>query len=355
LKLRLLAALIVGAAVLGPVLLPVRNDRARSLPAALPALEGWSAVRVEDRPFSRGGRQELAERLYGWNCMPCHGAEGKGDGPVAARLGLRPRDFSRGMFQLKSSHRDEMPFDDDLFRSITAGFPNGAMPAFGEFTAEERWALVDHVKSLAGRRFEADPPRRRIPESPAVGNPVRGARLFVSGAGCAQCHGTRGRGDGPASTFLVDVDGAPASLPDFARGLASFKAGARAQDVERVLSTGLAGTPMPSFLSLPEQDRRDLAAFVTTLYGPIATGERLFLAKGCTNCHTIGKGRRVGPDLAGVSQRRPREWLRRWLENPPAMIASDPAAREMAREYPLPMPDLRLTESEIRDLLDYLR
>jgi nitrite reductase (NO-forming) len=112
---------------------------------------------------------------------------------------------------------------------------------------------------------------------------------------------------------------------------------------------------MPSFLALAEQDRRDLAEFVTTLYRPIAPGEKLFLAKGCTPCHTLGKGRKVGPDLAGVSQRRSREWLRRWLENPQAMIASDPAAREMAREYPVSMPDPRLTEPEIRHLLDYLR
>ncbi len=351
-KLRLLAVLIATLAVTGPLLLSLRKDRLR--PVSLSA-EGWSAVRVEARPFGPGDRQELAERLYGWNCMPCHGAEGKGDGPVAARLGLRPRDFSRGLYQLKTSHRDEMPFDDDLFRSISAGFPNGAMPAFAEFTAEERWALVDHVKSLAGRRFDADPPRRRIAEPQREGDPDRGARLFRTGAQCGQCHGPQGRGDGPASPLLTDVDGHAAALPDFSHGLSSFKAGARAQDVYRVLSTGVAGTAMPSFLALPEQERLDLAAFVTTLYRPVAPGEKLFLAKGCTNCHTIGKGRRVGPDLAGVSQRRPREWLRRWLENPPAMIASDPVAREMAREYPIPMPDLKLGESEIRELIDYLR
>jgi mono/diheme cytochrome c family protein len=347
LRVRIPVAL-VAAAVAGTIVQSAWDDPA---PAGHRLVEGWSAVTVPARSFPPGERHELAGRLYGWNCMPCHGPEGKGDGPVAARLGLRPRDFSRGMFQLKSSHRDEMPFDDDLYRSISTGFPNGAMPAFAEFTEDERWALVDHVKSLSGRRFEADPPKRRVPDAPVTGNPTRGARLF---AGCAPCHGPRGRGDGPATPVLVDADDRPAVLPDFTRGEMSFKGGSRPEDVYRTLSTGLSGTAMPSFLSLPEQDRRDLAEYVTTLYRPIRPGEKLFLAKGCTHCHTIGRGRRVGPDLAGVAGRRDRDWLRRWLENPQAMIATDPQAREMAREYPVSMPDLKLSRSEVGELLEFL-
>jgi cytochrome c oxidase cbb3-type subunit 2 len=363
-------ALIAAIAVIGAILQATWEGRERPASGGArgrprrPA-RGWSSVRVEARPFDAGGHEDLGERLYGWNCMPCHGAEGRGDGPVSLRLGLRPRDFTRGAFKLKSSHPDEMPFDEDLFRSISAGFPQGAMPPFEDFTAEERWALVDHVKSLAQvtledgrviRRFEAHPAKTRIsiPPDSSEGDPVQGSRLFVSVVQCARCHGERGRGDGPAAPGLRDEGDRPVAMPDFAQGRLSFKAGIQPEDVYRVLTTGMAGTAMPSFLSLAEKDRRDLAAYVTGLFQPVRPGEELFLTLGCIHCHTVAKGRLVGPDLSGIAGRRDRTWLRRWLKDPPAMLASDDQARAMAREYPVPMPSLNLSEADVDQLVDYL-
>jgi mono/diheme cytochrome c family protein len=366
-------ALIAMIAVIGAILEAVWDTGDRSCPPPLSGIgmkagsrrKGWGEVPVDPRSFPPGDREELAERLYGWNCMPCHGAEGKGDGPVAVRLGLHPRDFTRGIFQLKTSHPDEMPFDDDLFRSISAGLPQGAMPSFADFSVDERWSLVDHVKSLAQlslpegrtlRQFDAHPPRRRQPDSAALtgGDPARGAVLFRAGVQCARCHGDDGRGNGPAAAALVDRSGRPVAMPDFTRGEMTFKAGSRPEDVYRALGTGMEGTPMPSFLSLPERDRADLALFVTTLYRPIPPGEKVFLALGCTHCHTVGKGKWVGPDLAGVTRRRSPEWLKKWLKDPPAMISSDEAARAMAKEYPVAMPNLGLAEEDVNHLVEYL-
>ena len=36
-------------------------------------------------------------------------------------------------------------------------------------------------------------------------------------------------------------------------------------------------------------------------------GEEIFQSK-CSACHSIGGGRRVGPDLAGVMERRTKDW-----------------------------------------------
>jgi len=143
-------------------------------------------------------------------------------------------------------------------------------------------------------------------------------------------------------------------LPDFARGVVEFKAGSRVEDVCRVLATGLEGSAMPSFASVPEDDRRDVAAFVATLYRPVAPGERIYLRKGCGACHTLGRGRHLGPDLAGVSARRTRDWLRRWMEDPERMLASDDDARALLREYGIPMAAPGLTAAEIDAVLDYL-
>lgn len=353
---RLPLALIAAIAVVGAFIQSSRRERPTVEPP-LPSASGWSGVRVAERPFAPGAHEDQGDRLYGWNCMPCHGAEGRGDGPVAVRLGLRPADFTRGRFKLKSSHPDEMPFDEDLFRSISAGFPQGAMPSFSDFTVEERWALVDQVKMLARANpaFDAHPAGRRISCPPmSDGDVVRGQALFGTSAGCVQCHGARGRGDGPSAPTLVDADDRPAIVPDFARGEMSFKAGSGPGDVYRVLTTGLAGTAMPSFMALSERDRRDLSLFVTSLYRPVPPGERLFLTKGCIQCHTVGKGRRVGPDLAGIAARRSREWLGRWLTDPPSMLASDVQARAMIKDYPVAMPKLNLTDAEVGQLVEHL-
>ena len=43
--------------------------------------------------------------------------------------------------------------------------------------------------------------------------------------------------------------------------------------------------------------------------GDAAHGKELYETKGCPACHTIGGGRLVGPDLAGVAERRDRDWI----------------------------------------------
>lgn len=263
---------------------------------------------------------------------------------MAGRLGLRARDFTRGLFQLKTSPQEEPPFDDDLFRTITAGVPASGMPPFHDLTARERWALVACVKALA--RIEPAAARTRIVAPAVRGDAARGAALY--GPACSPCHGSDGAGKGPAS------GGLEIQPPDLARGEVVFKGGSGPADLFRGLTTGLAGTPMPSFASLPGRDRADLAAFVSTLYRPVPRGERLFLTAGCMTCHTLGKGRLIGPDLLGVARRRDRAWLRRWLSDPSALIATDKEARRLAREYGSPMPDPGLTAAEIEQVLDYL-
>lgn len=76
----------------------------------------------------------------------------------------------------------------------------------------------------------------------------------------------------------------------------------------------------------------------------------------CSVCHTVGRGVLVGPDLKGVTERRPRSWLAAWLASPAALIASgDVAAVALADKFkPLRMPDMGLSALEISALIDYL-
>lgn len=86
-----------------------------------------------------------------------------------------------------------------------------------------------------------------------------------------------------------------------------------------------------------------------------AEGGRLFGAKGCTKCHTIGDGYRDGPDLAGVTERRTYEWIMMMLTQPEYMVQADHTAQQLLVEHFLEMPNLEITVEEARAVWSYLQ
>ena len=87
----------------------------------------------------------------------------------------------------------------------------------------------------------------------------------------------------------------------------------------------------------------------------LETGQQMFNSR-CSACHTIGGGDKMGPDLAGVTKRRDREWVARYLNSAEKMRKEgDPIALELATKYKtVGMPDQRLGGSDLRDILSYL-
>jgi mono/diheme cytochrome c family protein len=85
-------------------------------------------------------------------------------------------------------------------------------------------------------------------------------------------------------------------------------------------------------------------------------GEQVFNTT-CFACHTIGGGRLVGPDLAGVHEKRSQEWLEKFIKSSQSMInAGDAEAVALFEEYnSLLMPDAVATEEEVRQVLSYIR
>jgi cytochrome c2 len=79
--------------------------------------------------------------------------------------------------------------------------------------------------------------------------------------------------------------------------------------------------------------------------------------KRCNACHTYGKGIKIGPDLKGVTERRSREWLLRFIHESSSLIkAHDPTATGLFAQFKQQrMPDWTdLSEKQINDILDYL-
>jgi len=81
-------------------------------------------------------------------------------------------------------------------------------------------------------------------------------------------------------------------------------------------------------------------------------GEYMFQTR-CAACHTIGKGDSVGPDLAGLTSRREKAWVARYLHEPEKMLAEkDPIAVELYNKYQqVRMPNLGLSNDEIAAVL----
>jgi mono/diheme cytochrome c family protein len=85
-------------------------------------------------------------------------------------------------------------------------------------------------------------------------------------------------------------------------------------------------------------------------------GQQIFQSL-CAACHTIGKGKLVGPDLAGVSSRREESWLKRQIKEPDRLLAeNDPIAMQLLQESNnVPMVPLGLDDAQVDAVIAYLK
>ncbi len=107
----------------------------RQVPGTVMRPERRPAVPVEKRA-ARGAV------IFGTFCQPCHGAAGKGDGPVAMR-GYPPPP------SLLAANAIQMS-DGEMFTILSNGRKN--MPSYApQIPAEDRWNAIAHVRSMQGK------------------------------------------------------------------------------------------------------------------------------------------------------------------------------------------------------------
>ena len=81
-------------------------------------------------------------------------------------------------------------------------------------------------------------------------------------------------------------------------------------------------------------------------------GRELFIRRGCIGCHTVGVGRAAGPDLFGVTERRPVDWLKGFLKNTGEYLDTDPVAQGLLKQYNNQrMPNIPMSQQEIDALI----
>lgn len=232
------------------------------------------------------------KEVYERRCLGCHGTNGDGNGPAATFLyNQRPRDFTAAVFKFRLT-KEPVPTDGDLLRTISRGVRGTAMPPWYDLPLNDRLAVIQYIKYvLAVDRSDPTKPYAFFAEEPPgpplyIGKPPvatqqlldRGKEVWEQ-AKCWECHGKSGKGDGEKAAGLKDDLGFTMVPADLTSG--QFKSGPAVEDIFRTVTTGLSGTPMPSYRdAFPDEDRWALAYYVLALsaFKDPLTGQPLKIA-----------------------------------------------------------------------------
>ncbi len=95
-----------------------------------------------------------------------------------------------------------------------------------------------------------------------------------------------------------------------------------------------------------------LGAYAQNPHDMDTIGRDQFVENRCVRCHTIGRGRFVGPDLKGVGDRYTRDELIKWIENPQSVYQAT-GKMPVNEGYP-PMPPMEVHPMAAQAIADYL-
>lgn len=197
--------------------------------AAMPRRQGEAPKLTASRDRARG------LQLYRRDCVNCHGARGEGNGAGAAGLLPRPADLATHEYTL-----------DRLSQAMWNGVAGTSMPAWRDLPIEDLSAIAEVVRGFHAPQQE-----------PAIAQEDLdlGARVYADR--CAQCHGEKGAGDGPAA------DRFPIASTNFRTERGSYET-----DLQAVRD-GIEGTPMAPWRGqLSEQEISAVTQYVRGLFQP---------------------------------------------------------------------------------------
>lgn len=204
------------------------------------------------------------QQLYKRHCAPCHGDQGSGANWTKNSLNPAPRDFTAPAARAELSR-------ERMITSVTYGRPGTAMMPFGSRLSEREVAqVVDYIRAefIGAESAEAaDDAPATVPSRTTaaaadmtaplphglIGDAAAGQRFYSDN--CSTCHGRRGDGEGPRSSFIKPP---PRNfLASRSRRVLNRPA------LYRAIAGGKRGTVMPAWSTvLDEQQIADVAEYV---------------------------------------------------------------------------------------------
>jgi mono/diheme cytochrome c family protein len=120
-------------------------------------------------------------------------------------------------------------------------------------------------------------------------------------------------------------------------------------------------------LAFLEEEMKILVLFTMIMgMNAFAWDAKTEFTQNCATCHSIGGGDKIGPDLAGLSERRSEEWLIKYIKYPIGMMQGDeeepgyekpdPIAKALWETYkPNMMAEQELEDDQIKKLIAYIK
>ena len=258
-----------------------RRDRGRSRSAGSRRRDRGAAGVGQERSTSRTVRSATARRVTA-RAMPrrtCSPGPGTSR-PASSRFGRLPTERSRPIRTSSTSSGAACP---------TPRCPPGP-------TCPTRKCRISPTSSRPSPPTSRTPRVSRSPWSSRARRRATeesielGKKLYVE-TGCVKCHGNLGRGDGPSAPTLMDDFGQPIRAANLAQSW-TFRGGSSREDIFRTMTTGLNGTPMPSFAdSLTPEQRWAITDFIVSLSGSDGPGyTNLVVAKARPGSDRSGEG-----------------------------------------------------------------
>jgi mono/diheme cytochrome c family protein len=270
--------------------------------ACVVALAAWlcaattGSVRTQGQGPDIGtdAQRESGKTLYLKYCSQCHGDKGDAAGYATPHLMPRPRDFTTGKFKVRTTPSGSVPSHQDLVKIIRLGMPYTSMPAWPALSDQEVSDLAYFLTTFSAdfSNPETVPKPLEFPSGPSSTNESieLGKKLYAE-TGCLKCHGDLGRGDGPSAPTLTDDLGHPIRAANLNHSW-TFRGGSSREDVFRTMTTGMNGTPMPSFTdSLSAEQRWAISDYIVSLSGGNGPGyTNLVVAKPVEDPIDLAKG-----------------------------------------------------------------